>query len=258
MTRISLATFFICVSFIYAQPSGQSIIHKMDQRLKPVDIEMDFKMTLRSSSKKNNRKSHFRLMKQMEKRYQDGKFKSKLLLRFIEPKEVKGSSLLNWDWVGKKNDDQWLYIPKLRKVKRIRPSDKSRNFQGSEFTYGDFMERDLDLDSYELITQDYFSGNECYVVKATPNDKSSYQPRIFWIDKTHYLIRKIEFFNSDNEKVKILEKLDYVKNNQYWTPTKKIMKNLLNGNSTEMEVLKVSYDQGLKDNIFTEKYLKRF
>ncbi|MED5433608.1 MAG: outer membrane lipoprotein-sorting protein, partial [Candidatus Neomarinimicrobiota bacterium] len=183
MTRISLAAFFTYLSFIYAQPSGQSIILKMDQQLKPVDIEMDFKMTLISNSKKNKRKSHFRLMKQIEKRYQDGKFKSKLLLRFIEPKEVKGSSLLNWDRIGEKNDDQWLYIPKLRKVKRIRPSDKSRNFQGSEFTYGDFIERDIELDSYELIAQGSFSGNECYVVKATPNDGSNYQSRIFWIDK---------------------------------------------------------------------------
>ena len=69
---------------------------------------------------------------------------------------------------------------------------------------------------------------------------------------------KLIFYNSKDEKVKILEIPNYVKNNQYWTPTKKIMENLLNGNITEMEVLKVSYDQGLKDNLFSEKGLKRF
>ena len=258
MARISLALLFVYLSISYAQPSGKSIILKMEQQMKPVDIEMDFKMTLISKNKKNKKKTHFRKMKQLEKRYQGGKFNSKLLLRFIEPKEVRGYSLLNWDWAGEKNDDQWLYIPKLRKVKRIKPSEISRNFQGTEFTYGDFVGREVNLDNYELISNDVFNGDECYLVRATPNDDSSYKARILWIDKKFYLIRKIEFYNSKDEKVKILEIPNYVKNNQYWTPTKKIMENLLNGNITEMEVLKVSYDQGLKDNLFSEKGLKRF
>jgi hypothetical protein len=71
-------------------------------------------------------------------------------------------------------------------------------------------------------------------------------------------LRKVEYFNDAQEIVKILEIFDYVKNNQYWTPTKKIMKNLLNGSSTKMEVVSVVYDQDLSDDFFSEKSLRRF
>ena len=82
--------------------------------------------------------------------------------------------------------------------------------------------------------EDVFKGNQCFLVEARSISPSSFGVRIFWIDKTYYLLRKIQYLNEDQENAKILEIFDYVKNNQYWTPTKKIMKNLLNGNSTEM------------------------
>ena len=151
----------------------------------PSDIKMNFKMTLSSNSKEKKSKKHFRLMEQIEKRYQDGEFKSKLLLRFIEPKEVRGLSLLNWSRIDLKNDDQWLYIPKLRKVKRIRPTEKSRKFQGTEFTYADFINRDIKLDKYTLLGEDVFKGNQCFLVEARSINPSSFGDRIFWIDKTY-------------------------------------------------------------------------
>ena len=77
------------------------------------------------------------------------------------------------------------------------------------------------------------------------------------MDDGKYLIRKIEYFNKDGIKIRILEIPEYVKNNSYWTPVKRIMRNLENGNSTTLEVIKVEYDQGLKDSSFSEKYLKR-
>ena len=137
-------------------------------------------------------------------------------------------------------------------------SEKSRKFQGTEFTYADFINRDIKLDKYTLLGEDVFKGNQCFLVEARSINPSSFGVRIFWIDKTYYLLRKIQYLNEDQENAKILEIFDYVKNNQYWTPTKKIMKNLLNGNSTEMKVIDIEYDQGVKDEFFSEKYLRRF
>ena len=108
-----LTSFFISISIGFAQISGEDVIAKMMENPSPSDIKMNFKMTLFSNSKEKKNKKHFRLMEQIEKRYQDGEFKSKLLLRFIEPKEVRGLSLLNWSRIDQKNDDQWLYIPKF-------------------------------------------------------------------------------------------------------------------------------------------------
>ena len=157
-------SFYISISIGFAQISGEDVIAKMMKNPSQSDIKMNFKMTLSSNSKEKKSKKHFRLMEQIEKRYQDGEFKSKLLLRFIEPKEVRGLSLLNWSRIDQKNDDQWLYIPKLRKVKRIRPAEKSRKFQGTEFTYADFINRDIKLDKYTLLGEDDFKGNQCFLV----------------------------------------------------------------------------------------------
>ena len=123
------------LTLIYGQESIDSVLFKMNQHSKPVDIQMQIKVTLQSKNNDSSKRSHFRIMKHLEKRYEDGKFKSKLLLRFIEPKEVRGLALLNWNWIDEANNDQWLYIPKLRKVKRIKRSESSRKFQGTEFTY---------------------------------------------------------------------------------------------------------------------------
>ena len=177
-----LTSFFISISIGFAQISGEDVIAKMMENPSPSDIKMNFKMTLFSNSKEKKNKKHFRLMEQIEKRYQDGEFKSKLLLRFIEPKEVRGLSLLNWSRIDQKNDDQWLYIPKLRKVKRIRPAEKSRKFQGTEFTYADFINRDIKLDKYTLLGEDVFKGNQCFLVEARSINPSSFGVRIFWIE----------------------------------------------------------------------------
>jgi hypothetical protein len=243
---------FFVFTLLQAQESIDSIVFKMNQHAQPVDIEMEIKVTLNSKNKKITKDSHYRLMNHLEKRYEDGKFKSKLLLRFIEPKEVRGLALLNWNWIDELKNDQWLYVPRLRKVKRIKPSESSRKFQGTEFTYGDIIEGDMVYENYKFFKKDYCFGSECYLLK-----RDSKNSRIIWVDDGKYLIRKIEYFNKDGIKIRILEIPEYVKNNSYWTPVKRIMRNLENGNSTTLEVIKVEYDQGLKDSSFSEKYLKR-
>ena len=240
------------LTLIYGQESIDSVLFKMNQHSKPVDIQMQVKVTLQSKNNDSSKGSHFRIMKHLEKRYEDGKFQSKLLLRFVEPKEVRGLALLNWNWIDEANNDQWLYIPKLRKVKRIKRSESSRKFQGTEFTYGDILYRDIKYDNFKFYKRDVYFGNKCILLK-----KSSKNSEILWVDEKNYLIRKIEYFNTDGIKHRILEMPEYVKNNIYWTPVKQIMRNLDNGNSTTMEVLSIEYDQGLNDSSFSEKYLKR-
>ena len=177
---------------------------------------------------------------------------------FSQPKEVKGTAFLNWDRIGSEVDDQWLYLPALKKVRRIRATDKSRSFQGSDFSYEDLSGRELDSDNYELIGEDSFNGTQCYKINAIPLEKvTQYSSRIIWIDKKHFLMKKIEFFDKKNNLFKILDIPDHVKNGDYWTAIKMTMFNVKKSHSTELEILKVDYDQGLKDNIFSESYLKR-
>ena len=128
-------------------------MEKVDQIKSPYDIQTQIKMTL-ISNKGGKKRSRSRVLTSIEKKYENGIFKTKSLLLFSQPKEIKGTAFLNWDRVDGKGDDQWLYLPALKKVKRIRTSDKSRSFQGSDFSYEDL------------------SGTVCYKVRATPLEKN--------------------------------------------------------------------------------------
>ncbi len=232
-------------------------MEKLDQIKKPIDIQTQLKMTLISmKGKKERRRS--RELTSIEKKYEDGKFKSKSLLRFSKPKEVKGTGFLTWDKVGSNPDDQWLYLPALKKVKRIRTKEKGRSFMGTDFSYEDLSGRNLDADEYELLGEESIHGSSCYKVEAKPKEKGGqYSSRIVWVEKHNSLMKRVVFFNKKGDRFKILDIPDHVKNGDYWTATKMIMKNLKNNHRTELDVLKVDYDQELKDNVFTESFLKR-
>mgnify|MGYP003975399763 FL=1 len=257
MIRHAKILFLLISSFLLAQPSARSVMEKMDQIQKPMDVQTHLKMTL-ISLKNGKERRRSRELTSIEKRYEDGRYDKKSLLLFSQPKEVKGTGFLTWDKVGIAPDDQWLYLPALKKVKRIRTNEKGRSFMGTDFSYEDLSGRDLDADKYELLGVDIIHGTDCYKIRANPIEKGSqYSWRILWIDKTHSLMKRVEFFNKKEMVFKILDIPDHVKNGDYWTATKMIMKNLKNNHSTELTVLKVKYDQDLKDNVFTESYLKR-
>ena len=256
--KLSLITIIIFIPiFTNAQDTGLFIMKKMDQLKKPVDSEIQIKMTL-VSNKRGKERSRSRVLTIIEKKFEDGIYNMKSLLRFSEPKEVNGTAFLTWDRIDAKFDDQWLYLPALKKVKRIRAKDKERSFMGTDFSYEDLSGRNIESDSYELIGEDIIHGTECYKINATPIEKKTqYGARLIWVDKKKYLMKRIEFYNKKKEKVKTLDIPEHVKNGEYWTQTKLVMKNLKNGHRTELEIIKVIYDQGLKDNVFTESYLKR-
>ena len=240
-----------------AQQTGLSIMQKMDQLKKPSDSETKIKMTL-VSKKGDKERSRSRVLTTIEKKYEDDIYKLKSILRFSEPKEVNGTAFLTWDRIDAKFDDQWLYLPALKKVKRIRAKDKERSFMGTDFSYEDLSGRDLKSDEYELIGEDIVHGTQCYKINAIPLEKGTqYGSRLIWIDKENFLIKRVEFYNKKNKQIKILDIPYHVKNGLYWTQTKLVMKNLKNGHRTELDIIKVIYDQELKDNVFTESYLKR-
>ena len=139
----NILSYILLSGIVFSQPNGRSIMEKVDQIKSPYDIQTQIKMTL-ISNKGGKKRSRSRVLTSIEKKYENGIFKTKSLLLFSQPKEIKGTAFLNWDRVDGKGDDQWLYLPALKKVKRIRTSDKSRSFQGSDFSYEDLSGRELD------------------------------------------------------------------------------------------------------------------
>ncbi len=154
-----------------------------------------------------------------------------------------------------RDDDRWLYLPALDLVKRIAGSDKRTSFVGSHFFYEDVSGRAIDADVHELMeTTDKF-----YVLKNTPKDLESVEFSTYtvWIDKTTYLPMKAEYFDKNNRKYRLVEALEVETIDGFPTVVKSRVQDLASGGETISEFKKIKYNLGLKERIFTERYLRR-
>lgn len=154
-----------------------------------------------------------------------------------------------------RDDDRWLYLPALSLVKRIAASDKRTSFVGSHFFYEDVSGRPPQADKHELIEEN----DTYYVIKNTPNDAGSveFSSYVVWIDKTTFMPMKAEYINKNGEKYRLVEAME-IKNIQgFPTVVKSKVADLLDGGETISEFSNISYNIGLTEDIFTERYLHK-
>ena len=114
---------------------------------------------------------------------------------FDKPRDVKGTAFLSFSHaVGA--DDQWLYLPALKRVKRIASRNKSGPFMGSEFAYEDLSSFEVEKYTYKFLRDETCEGGTCYVVEQYPVDKNSgYTRRVVWLDHNEYRVWKIDFYD---------------------------------------------------------------
>ncbi|MBF0430047.1 MAG: outer membrane lipoprotein-sorting protein [Fibrobacteria bacterium] len=155
----------------------------------------------------------------------------------------------------KKDDDRWLYLPALDLVKRIAASDKRTSFVGSHFYYEDVSGRSLNDDAHTLIE----TTDKHYVVNNTPKDPGSVEFSSFkvWIDKKTFLPVKAVYLDKQQKAYREVEALETKEIGGYPTVTKSRVKDLLSGGETVSEFTNVSYNIGLKTNLFSERYLRK-
>jgi len=122
----------------------------------------------------------------------------KSLSIFLNPKDVKGTKMLTWSHKLKDND-QWLYLPSLRRVKRISSKNKSASFMGSEFTYEDLGSQEIEKYSHRLINEN----KKQWVLERVPKDHSGYSKQISWISKKINNPTKVEYYDRKNELLKV-------------------------------------------------------
>jgi len=132
--------------------------------------------------------------------------------RFVKPSDVKDTTLLTYDY-DEQDDDIWLYLPALKKVKRILSSNKTDYFMGSDFTYWDMENLDLVNWQYEVKGSEVIDGVDCYIVEATPitddeRDESGYTKTVSWIAKSDYIPRKVEMHDTKDRLAKRLTTAD--------------------------------------------------
>lgn len=154
-----------------------------------------------------------------------------------------------------RDDDRWLYMPALDLVKRIAASDKRTSFVGSDFLYEDISGRSLDEDTHELIE----TKDKLFVVKNVPKEPDTVEFAYYnvSIDRKTYVPVKMEFYDKKNKLYKTIESTKIEEIQGFPTVIKSMVSNLQTGSKTEMEFVNVKYDIDLKDDIFTERYLRR-
>ena len=182
----------------------------------------------------------------------------KSLSIFDHPADIKGTALLTYSHKTG-DDDQWLYLPALKRVKRIASSNKSGSFMGSEFAFEDIVSQEIEKYAYKHLREETLDGQACFVQARFPTDKNSgYTRQVAWIDKTHYRILKMDYFDRKNELLKTLSFRGYKQYlNQFWRADEMFMENHQSGKSTLLKWGNYRFRTGLKNNDFDQASLQR-
>jgi outer membrane lipoprotein-sorting protein len=177
---------------------------------------------------------------------------------FDEPADVKGTAMLTYSH-GLEPDDQWLYLPAIKRVKRISSRNKSGPFMGSEFAFEDLGSQEIEKYSYRFLREEACEQFQCFVIERTPAyEYSGYTRQTVWLDREGYRLIRAEFYDRKNELLKTLKASDYGQYlGHYWRPGKMEMVNHQNGKSTLLEWSDYVFKTGLTDNDFRPQTLKR-
>jgi hypothetical protein len=177
---------------------------------------------------------------------------------FDTPRDIKGTVMLTWSH-SLKPDNQWLYLPALKRIKRISSRNKSGPFMGSEFAYEDLSSQEIEKYTYKYIEDDTFNGVACYVVERYPAYKhSGYTRQVIWADKQHFNMQKTVFYDRKNSKLKTLVFTGYQQYlGKYWRADELFMENHQTKKSTVLKFEEYKFGKGLKKHDFSRNALKR-
>ena len=182
----------------------------------------------------------------------------KSIMFFLSPADVKNTSFMNWSYDSDKADDQWIYLPALKKVKRISSDSKSDYFMGSDFTYDDLGDRKIDADIHKLLKSEKINGVDCYVVESVSKDEDyMYTKTKTWIRKDNFVGMKKEFYDEDEDLLKILSIKKVEKISGFWVITNSEMKNVQKNHKTSIKLTNIKINTGVPASKFTDRMMMR-
>ena len=182
----------------------------------------------------------------------------KSLVIFNKPRDVKGTAFLSFTHKSGP-DDQWLYLPALKRVKRISSNNKSGPFMGSEFAYEDIASQEVEKYTYKYLRDEEYEGNDCFVIERYPVDKKSgYTRQVVWLDKAAYRVQKVDYYDRKNDLLKTLTPKSYKQYlDKYWRPDEMNMVNHQTGKSTTLVWNNYKFGNGFTKRDFDKNSLKR-
>ena len=245
-----LLCLFLSAGAVFAE-TGREIMDRVIDNQKSGSSAMDIRMTLIDSRGNES-------VRRIQTLMMDDDGNTRSITLFLEPANVKNTRFLtiqNED----RADDQWIYLPSLRKTRRIASGEKDGSFMGSDFYYSDMGAGDLDDADYTIIGEEQFGGRDCWIIEAVPGagSDSPYGKTVSWVDKENYLAMKVAFFGDDGAtQIKELTMEGPRQIDGYWSAEKTTMKTLDSGHRTELEIRQVKYDIPVNPGYFTTNFLQ--
>ncbi|MDF1564833.1 MAG: outer membrane lipoprotein-sorting protein [Deltaproteobacteria bacterium] len=239
-------------------PTAQAIVQAAYDASRLDGAEMISQLTISNAAGQ----SRVRKIAAVSRTYEGGI--EKRLTRFLAPADVKGTGLLSVDY-PEKTDDLWLFLPSLRKTRKIVSSERAKSFMGSEFTYSDITPPPLGDFVFTLLGSEEADGVDCWKLEEKPKDEdiadeNGFSRRVAWIGKADHVRRKVTYYDLDGELHRELSatgvKLVDEKQGRY-RPMQMTMKNLQNGRNSELKIEKIQLREDIPEDYFTTRYLER-
>ncbi len=204
-----------------------------------------------------------RKMSMVTKLYDNGSTEKKMV-KFTDPADVKGTGFLSYDY-NEKTDDKWIYMPALRKTRRIISSENAKSFMGSEFSYADMSMPTVEDFTYKFLPEETVNGEPCYVIEITPKnndvaDENGFSKKISSISKKDFVVRKSVYYNLAGEKEKemtVKSVIEVDTKNHKFKMEEMEMVNLLDNRRSISKTEKIKYNPNIPDDYFTTRFLEK-
>lgn len=265
LRSLSILTLALAISgsTIAAELSALEVMQRVDDRYDGDSSIADYTMVL-IDRRRQQRSRNIRIY---SKDFGDD---TKTLSIFETPADIRGTTYLNFDWDdAERDDDSWLYLPSLQRVKRIATSDTSDSFLGSDFTYADINGIEIDWFDYNFINQsELIDGQECWVIGIAPKpefkekaeDATGYSRMQSWIRKDNFVALRVQAWELRGNRIKFFASSNIELIDGIWTVGRTQVvttRNQRREHESVLEIINIEYNVDVADALFTTEYMQR-
>jgi len=238
------------ISGLYATSyTGEQVMQEVYKRDSGDTMRANLVMTL------TNAKGSVRERSIVQYRMDSEGVESKLMF-FLSPSDVRNTSFLSLSYEDGRSDAQYIYLPALKRVKRIASDSKNDSFMGSDFTYDDMGSRHPDLDTHTVLRTELIQGTSTLVVQSIAKGDEDYPRTLSWVVEGEWFGLKKEFYTQDGTLGKTLSIEAFEKVDGIYVITDMTMKDWKKQTSTRIQMKEVAFNQDFGDNFFTERQMK--
>jgi outer membrane lipoprotein-sorting protein len=249
----------LCIGVVQADQSGEEIMKKNLLATKVADSKSSTTFRLITASGQERVRET-----DSDTKLIAGTTDNRRLVTFLSPSDVRGTKTLLVEHSAA-DDDIWIYLPAMKKVRRLVASNKRDSFAGTDFSYGDVIGYKVEEWNHQVVGQATVDGRDCWIVASTPKraevaDNSGYSKRVGWIDKESYVALRGELYDQTGQLLKKIaatnvQKVDAV-NNRY-QPMTLACENVQTGHKTIIEFKNFKAGVGVSDEVFTTRSLEQ-